>query len=236
LSIAENVRNVQEKIRTACAACGRDPASVQLVAASKMNDASRVREAIAAGITICGENRVQEMREKREQGAYEGAQLHFIGTLQRNKVKYLVGTVQLIQSVENTAVLAAIDRKAAERKVQQKVLLEVNIGGEASKSGFRPEEIREVVRGAEQYGNIQICGLMAIPPAVSDPEQSRPFFRQMHQLFIDMDSEKLFNVSMQTLSMGMTNDYEIAIAEGATMVRVGTGIFGARNYNNVSNK
>lgn len=232
MSIAENVQNVKEKIRSACAACGRDPESVQLVAASKMNDAERVREAIAAGITICGENRVQEMREKQEQGAYEGAQLHFIGTLQKNKVKYLVGTVQLIQSVENRALLEAIDKKAAALHLQQKVLLEVNIGGEASKSGFRPEEIQQVIRGAEQFRNVQICGLMAIPPAVPDPEQSRPFFRQMHQLFIDMDSEKLFNVSMQTLSMGMTNDYEIAIAEGATMVRVGTGIFGARNYNN----
>lgn len=223
---------VVKQMEQACAAVSREKDAVRLVGVTKTVDPTLINAVLDAGLTVIGENRVQEFLGKYEQYRLEGKEVHFIGTLQKNKVKYLVGTVQLIQSVENRALLEAIDKKAAALHLQQKVLLEVNIGGEASKSGFRPEEIRQVIRGAEQFRNVQICGLMAIPPAVPDPEQSRPFFRQMHQLFIDMDSEKLFNVSMQTLSMGMTNDYEIAIAEGATMVRVGTGIFGARNYNN----
>ena len=230
MTITENVALVKENIARAARAAGRDPTGIRLVAASKTNDASRVREAIAAGVEICGENRVQEMLEKHAQGAYEGAELHFIGHLQKNKVKQVVGLVSLIHSVDSLELLAAIDRCAASRGLVQDVLLEVNIGGEVSKSGFPPEEIPAALEKAGEYRAVRVRGLMAIPPICAEPEENRPFFLRMQQLFVDNGRKKYDNVSMDFLSMGMSGDYPVAISCGANLVRVGTALFGARDY------
>lgn len=230
MSIAENVALVQGRITAAARAAGRDPAEIRLVAASKMNDAQRVQEAVAAGVGICGENRVQEMLEKNAQGAYTGAELHFIGHLQKNKVKQVVGLAALIHSADSLELLAAIDRCAAARGLVQDVLLEVNIGAEASKSGFRPEEIPAALEKAGEFSAVRVRGLMAIPPVCAAPEENRPFFLRMKQLFVDNGRKKYDNISMDFLSMGMSGDYTEAIACGANLVRVGTAIFGPRDY------
>ena len=230
MSIAENVRSVKARIAAAAVAAGVSPESVSLVAATKMNDAARVGEAVAAGIPICGENRVQELTEKLSQGAYEGAQLHFIGHLQKNKVKYLVGHCALIQSVDSLELLSAIDAQAKKQGLRQDVLLEVNIALEESKSGFSPEELPEVLAKVGDFSSVFIRGLMAIPPISAAAGENRPYFAAMKQLFVDIQSKKYDNVSMDFLSMGMSGDFEDAIAEGSNMVRVGSAIFGARDY------
>ena len=230
MSIAENIAIVKEKIARAAEAAGRDPEDVLLIGATKMNDAARVREAIAAGLPACGENRVQELQEKNAVGAYEGARLHFIGTLQKNKAKYLVGTVELIHSVDSVPLMAEISRQALKRGLRQDILLEVNTGGEASKSGMRPEELPETLAAAAEYPGIFVRGLMTIPPICRLPEENLPYFRLLQQLFIDNGEKKYDNVRMDFMSMGMSGDYEAAIACGANMVRVGTAIFGRRIY------
>ena len=231
MSIAENVLQVKKNIAAAAIACGRKPEDIQLVAATKMNDADRVREAVAAGIEICGENRVQELVEKNGQGAYEGSRLHFIGTLQKNKVKFLVGTVELIHSVDSLGLAEEINKRAAAIGIVQDILLEINIGREAAKSGMMPEELPAALEKIDLLPNVRVCGLMAIPPVCADPEENRPYFAQMRKLFVDIGEDRKYNkVIMDILSMGMSADYEVAISEGANMVRVGTGIFGARNY------
>ena len=230
MSIAENIAIVKEKIARAAEAAGRDPEDVLLIGATKMNDAARVREAIAAGLPACGENRVQELQEKNALGAYEGARLHFIGTLQKNKAKYLVGTVELIHSVDSVPLMAEISRQALKRGLRQDILLEVNTGGEASKSGMRPEALPETLAAAAEYPGIFVRGLMTIPPICRLPEENLPYFRLLQQLFIDNSEKKYDNVRMDFMSMGMSGDYEAAIACGANMVRVGTAIFGARHY------
>ena len=230
MSIAENVAAVKANIRAAAVAAGRDPDSVQLVAATKMNDADRVRQAIAAGVDICGENRVQEMLEKNRLGAYEGAPLHSIGHLQKNKVKQVVGLASLIHGADSRELLEVISRTALNRGLVQDVLLEVNIGEEASKSGFRPEEIPGVLEYVSTLPGLRVRGLMAIPPICAFPEENRPFFCRMEKLFVDNGEKKYDNVSMDFLSMGMSGDYTEAVACGANLVRVGTAIFGARDY------
>jgi len=230
MTIAENVAQVRENMNRAALAAGRDPKEILLLAATKMNDADRVRQAIAAGVDLCGENRVQEMLEKQAQGAYEGAPLHFIGHLQRNKVKQVVGLAALIHGVDSRELLETISRTAAARALTQDVLLEVNIGEEASKSGFRPEEIPEALSFAASLPAIRVRGLMAIPPICRFPEENRPFFLRMKQLFIDNGEKKYDNIRMDFLSMGMSGDYTEAIACGANLIRVGSGIFGPRHY------
>ena len=230
MSIAENVKLVKENIAAAAIRCGRDPADIKLVAATKMNDAFRVREAIAAGVDICGENRVQELQEKLAQGAYDGCPLHFIGHLQKNKVKYIIGKVELIHSVDSVSLAQEINKRAAALGLTQDILLEVNIGAEENKSGFAPEELACALDEMAQFSSIRVLGLMAIPPVCEISENNRVYFRRMKQLFIDIGQKKYDNVIMQFLSMGMSADYEVAVEEGANLVRVGTGIFGARNY------
>ncbi len=230
MSIAENVRTVREKMNAAALAAGRRPEEILLVAATKMNSADRVREAVAAGVDVCGENRVQELLEKQAQGAYAGVPLHFIGHLQKNKVRQIVGLAELIHGVDSLALLEVIHRCAAGKGLVQDVLLEVNIGGETSKSGFRPEEIAAALEAASGFGAVRVRGLMAIPPICVLPEENRPFFQKMKQLYVDNGEKKYDNVSMDFLSMGMSGDYTEAIACGANMVRVGTAIFGARDY------
>ena len=229
MSIAENIAEIRANIEAAAREAGRDPAEITLVGASKMNDAAACREAIAAGIDVLGENRVQEMTEKLAQNAYEGAPLHFIGHLQRNKVKQVVGKVDLIQSAGSIPLLNEIEKVAAGLDLVQDVLLEVNIGAEEAKSGFLPDELTAAAEAALALPHIRVCGLMTIPPADADRESNIRYFKAVRALYVDINA-KLFHNEFNYLSMGMSGDYEDAIRAGATMVRVGTAIFGARNY------
>ena len=230
-TIAENVAHIRETMAQAARDAGRAPEDIQLCAATKMNDADAVRAAIAAGVDCCGENRVQELQQKLPQGAYAGKPLHFIGRLQTNKVKYLVGTVDLIESVDRIELLETIDKLAQKRGVVQRILLEVNIAGQESKAGFTADEAAQLAAKMGDYPGVKLCGLMAIPPVSEHPSDNRIFFRQMRQLFVDIKGKTYDNVAMECLSMGMSDDYPDAIAEGSTMIRVGTAIFGARHYN-----
>ena len=230
MTIAENVAVVKQHIAEAAARAGRSASEIMLVAASKTNSADRVREAIAAGVDACGENRVQEMLEKAALGAYEGAPLHFIGHLQKNKVKYVVGLADLIHSVDSVELLRQIDRTAGAKALVQDVLLEINIGAEPSKSGFAPEELGAALAAAGALRSVRIRGLMAIPPICASGEENSQYFVRMRQLFIDNCEKKYDNVCMDFMSMGMSGDYETAIAYGANIVRVGTAIFGERHY------
>ncbi len=229
MSIAENIQRVRERIASAAAASGRDAADITLVGASKMNDAAACREAIAAGIDVLGENRVQELLGKYEQHAYDGAPLHFIGHLQRNKVRQIIGKVALIQSVGSVELLDEIEKCAARQELVQEVLLEVNIGGEESKSGFAPEELEQAAAAALTHEHIRVRGLMTIPPVEQEPGGNVPYFEKVQALYVDIN-EKMFHNEFKYLSMGMSGDFEEAIRCGANMVRVGTAIFGARNY------
>ena len=229
MSIAENLRSVRQRMDAAARAAGRDPGSVLLVGASKMNGADACREAVAAGIDALGENRVQEMTAKLAENAYAGAPLHFIGHLQRNKVKQVVGKADLIQSVGSLELLDEIEKTAARLETVQDILLEVNIGQEAAKSGFPPAEVLSAAQAALERSHVRTLGLMAIPPADASREENLRYFDKVRALFIDIN-EKLFHNGLQHLSMGMSGDYQDAIRAGATMVRVGTAIFGSRHY------
>ena len=229
MSIAENIAQVRANIAAAARAAGRDPGEITLVGASKMNGAQACREAIAAGIDALGENRVQEMTAKLQENAYDGAPLHFIGHLQRNKVRQVVGKVSLIQSVGSAELLEEIEKAAARLDLVQDVLLEVNIGEEEAKSGFLPQALLPGAEAALEKAHIRVLGLMTIPPADADRETNLHYFDKVRALFLDMD-EKLFHNSLRVLSMGMSGDYEDAVRAGATMVRVGTAIFGSRHY------
>ena len=230
-SIAENIRVIRETMAQAAKAAGREPSEVLLCAATKMNDAAAVREAVAAGVDCCGENRVQELTQKLAEGAYTGKTVHFIGHLQTNKVKQVVGRVDLIESVDRMELLECIEKTAAKLGIVQPILLEVNIGAEESKSGFSQEEIWQTVEKMADFPHCRLRGLMAIPPISLHPGDNRRYFAEMRNLFVDIGAKKYDNVDMECLSMGMSGDYADAIAEGATMIRVGTAIFGPRNYN-----
>ena len=229
MSIAENIARIREEMAAAAREAGRDPGEILLVGASKMNDADACRQAIAAGIDALGENRVQEMVQKLEQHAYDDAPLHFIGHLQRNKVKQVVGHVALIQSVGSAELLDEIEKAAARQELVQDVLLEVNVGREAAKSGFAPEDTFVGAEAALEKPHIRVRGLMTIPPADADREANLRYFEEVRGLYVDIN-EKLFHNELEYLSMGMSADYADAIRAGATMVRVGSAIFGARHY------
>ena len=229
MSIAENIARIRENMAAAAREAGRELGEITLVGASKMNDADACRQAIAAGIDALGENRVQEMVQKLEQHAYDGAPLHFIGHLQRNKVNKVVGHVALIQSVGSAELLEAVGKAAAARDLVQDVLLEVNIGREAAKSGFLPEELFAGAEAALENPHVRVRGLMTIPPADADRDTNMRYFEQVRTLYVDIN-EKLFHNELEYLSMGMSGDYADAIRAGATMVRVGSAIFGARHY------
>ena len=230
MSIAENIAAIRAKMKEAALAAGRDPKKIALCAATKMNDADAVRQAIAAGIDICGENRVQEMTQKLSENAYEGCPLHFIGRLQTNKVKQVVGKVSLIQSVDRMKLLEAIQAEAARQNLRQDILLEINIGREEAKGGFDPDEIWSVLDKIPLFPNIYVRGLMAIPPISENSTGNHKFFQEMYNLSVDITRKKSDNVCMDILSMGMSDDFADAIACGSTMIRVGTAIFGRRNY------
>ena len=229
MSIQTNIQEVRQRIAAACGECGRDPKEITLVGASKMNDAAACREAIAAGIDVLGENRVQEMTEKLSQNAYDGAPLHFIGHLQRNKVKQVVGKVALIQSIGSPELLAEVDKQADKLGIVQDILLEVNIGGEAAKSGFAPQEMENAAAQAKEMGHVRVRGLMTIPPADATREENVVYFQKVQALYVDIN-RKMYDNGLEYLSMGMSGDFADAIRAGANMVRVGTAIFGARDY------
>ena len=229
MSIAQNIQTVRQQMAEAARAAGRDPSEILLVGASKMNDAAACREAIAAGIDALGENRVQELLGKYELHAYEGAPLHFIGHLQRNKVRQIVGKVVLIQSAGSLELLDEIEKCAARQDLVQDILLEVNIGEEEAKSGFAPAELFAAAEEARKREHVRVRGLMTIPPADADRDTNMQYFHKVRALYVDINA-KLFHNELEYLSMGMSGDYEDAIRAGANMVRVGTAIFGARHY------
>ena len=230
MSIAENVLRIKEDIRQAAIKAGRDPKDILLCAATKMNDAENVRQAIAAGVDCCGENRVQELTQKLSEHAYDGAPVHFIGHLQTNKVKQVVGKVSLIHSVDSFRLLEAIHKEASRQGICQDILLEINIGNEGSKSGFRKEEIPSILEKMGEFSNIRVRGLMAIPPICQNSTDNHKFFQEMCNLSVDIKAKNSDNVSVEIMSMGMSDDFADAIACGSTMIRVGTAIFGARGY------
>ena len=231
MDLTQNVKAVQEKIAAAAIAAGRDPAEVSLCAATKVQTDDTIRSAIAAGIRVCGENRVQELTAHLEADAYAGAEVHFIGHLQTNKVKYVVGRVSLIHSVDSERLLRAIDAQADKQGCVQDILLEVNVAGEESKGGVSPEELPALAELAASCPHVRLRGLMAIPPVSTAPGSNRKYFSQMRNLFVDITNKMSDNQSViDCLSMGMSGDYEDAVAEGTTLVRVGTALFGPRPY------
>ena len=231
MALQENIRQVQHRIQEAARKAGRNPEEITLVAATKVQTSETIRQAIAGGIQVCGENRVQEFNQHWADGAYEGAAVHFIGHLQKNKLKYLVGKVSLIESVDSEELIQLIDKRAQKLGVVQDILIEVNIGGEASKSGVAPAQVEGLIRLAAALPGVRPRGLMAIPPVSHEEGENRRFFAAMYQLFIDLKEKSYDNgdkTTLDCLSMGMSGDFEDAIAEGATQVRVGTALFGAR--------
>ena len=227
--IAANVQAVLENIRDTATQAGHDPNAVRLVAVTKYVKADHVLQAIHAGVTICGENRLQEAQEKiRDLGTQPGVTWHFIGRLQRRKLRSIVGRFALIHSVESLEEIEQIDRLAEDLHMQQSILLQVNIGNESSKGGFSSSGLLEVLPNVPKFRHVMVRGVMAIPPREEDPEAVRPHFQNLKQLAEEIKALKLSGVDMAELSMGMSNDYTIAIQEGATLVRVGTALFGER--------
>ncbi len=229
MNLTQNIAAVQDRICAAACRAGRDPGEIGLVAATKVQTSETIRSAIAAGIRICGENRVQEMTAHLDDDAYAGARLHFIGHLQTNKVKQVVGRVDLIESVDSERLLEAISKRAGELELIQDILLEVNIAGEESKGGIPPQLLPRLAEQALELPHIRLRGLMCIPPVVVPGASNRKFFAQTRQLYVDIRSKIADNDSdMDCLSMGMSGDFEDAVEEGATLVRVGTALFGPR--------
>ena len=229
MSLEENIARVKANMARAALEAGRDPAEITLVAATKVQTSDTIRAAIAAGVAVCGENRVQELTAHLDDYAYDGARVHFIGHLQTNKVRFVVGRVDLIESVDSPRLLEAVERQAAKLNLVQDILLEVNIGREESKGGCLPEDLPALARQAMDLPHVRLRGLMAIPPAAAEPGDNRRFFAATRQLFVDIRSQMGDNdTDIDCLSMGMSGDYEDAIREGATLVRVGTALFGPR--------
>ena len=228
-SIRENIAAIRAQIDAAARETGRTGADITLVGASKMNGAAACQEAIAAGIDALGGNRVQEMTAKLAEDAYHGAPLHFIGHLQRNKVKQVVGKAALIQSIGSPELLAEVDRQAEKLGIVQDILLEVNIGGEEAKSGFAPDAVEQAAAQAKTLAHVRVRGLMTIPPADATREENMAYFEKVRALYVDI-SRKMYDNGLEYLSMGMSGDFADAIRAGANMVRVGSAIFGARDY------
>lgn len=226
--LKKNIADVRARIHAACLAAGRSPEEVLLCAASKTQDADTVRAAAALDIDLFGENRVQELCQKHKAGAYAAKPLHLIGHLQTNKVKQVVGRAALIESVDSQHLLDCIAVEAEKQGLCQDILIEINIGCEPSKSGIAPQALDALLLHAGTLGSVRVRGLMAIPPAALTPGAARPYFARMRDLFEQTRCRSLPNVQMDYLSMGMSGDFEDAIAEGANIVRVGTAIFGAR--------
>ena len=227
--VAENYRYVLKKVEEACVRSGRDPKDVTLIAVSKTKPVEMIEEAMEAGARVFGENKVQELCDKYEQ-LPKDLHWHLIGHLQRNKVKYIVDKAELIHSVDSLKLAEEISKEALKKNVEVNILIEVNVAEEESKFGVSVEETPVLVEEIAKLLGIHIQGLMTIAPYTTDPEENRPVFRTLKKLAVDIKKKNIDNVCMDVLSMGMTGDYQVAVEEGATLVRVGTGIFGERNY------
>lgn len=227
--IAENLKVVRENIRKACEISGRNPEEVTLIAVSKTKPVSMLKEAYEAGAVIFGENKVQEIQDKYDQMPTD-VHWHMIGHLQRNKVKYIVDKVEMIHSVDSVRLAETIEAEAAKKNLVVPILIEVNVAEEDSKFGVHTDQVSELISAVSRFPHIRIKGLMTIAPFVENPEENRSVFRKLKELSVDIAQKNIDNVDMNVLSMGMTGDYEVAVQEGATMVRVGTGIFGERHY------
>jgi len=227
-NIAENIKRVRDAIGEAAIASGRTPDDIKLVAVAKTKPVDSIRQAILVGVDAVGENRVQEMLEKRAQGAYEGAPLHFVGHLQSNKVSKVVGVCDLIESVSSKALVESIGKKALSLGLVQNVLIEVNIGREPQKSGVMPEQTEEILELASRTKGIKVLGLMTIPPLYEENERNCYYFDTMFKLFVDMSAKKYDNISVRLLSMGMSDSFTDAIRAGSNMVRIGSALFGER--------
>ena len=227
--IADRIKQVKENVRAACREAGRDEKEVTLIAVSKTKPVSLLREAYEAGIRDFGENKVQELVDKMEQLPGD-IRWHMIGHLQTNKVKYLIGKTELIHSVDSLKLAKVIEKESEKKECITDILVEVNVAEEESKFGLKMEEVIPFIENAAQFPHINVRGLMTIAPFVENPEKNRTIFADLHKLYVDIKEKNIDNDTVSILSMGMTNDYEVAIEEGATMVRIGTGIFGARDY------
>ena len=225
--VRENLAQVRKHMEEACRRAGRQTDEVTLIAVSKTKPEGMLMEAYGAGARDFGENKVQEILEKRPEIPAD-ARFHMIGHLQRNKVRQVIDQVTLIHSVDSLRLAEQIEHEAAKKELHVDILLEVNVAREESKFGFFLEEVEAALREISKYPHITVKGLMTIAPYVEDPEENRDIFKKLHQVFIDMKSKNIDNGTMSVLSMGMTGDYQVAIEEGSTMIRVGTGIFGAR--------
>ena len=229
MSVCENYLAVEEKVKEACRRAGRNRDEVTLIAVSKTKPMSMMEELLPLGVVDFGENKVQELTAK-EEALPSGLHWHMIGHLQRNKVKYIVDKAYLIHSVDSLRLAEAVSQEAVKKGVTANILIEVNVAGEDSKFGVAPEETAALAEAISKLPNIAVKGLMTIAPFVENAEENREVFRYLRKLSVDIEEKKFNNVTMAVLSMGMTGDYEVAIEEGATMVRVGTGIFGERDY------
>ena len=229
MSVCENYLAVEEKVKEACRRAGRSRDEVTLIAVSKTKPMSMIEELLPLGVVDFGENKVQELTAK-EEALPSHIRWHMIGHLQRNKVKYIVDKAFLIHSVDSLRLAEAISQEAGKKNVTANILIEVNVAGEDSKFGVRPEETAALAEAISKLPNISVKGLMTIAPFVENAEENREVFRNLRKLSVDIEEKKFNNVTMAVLSMGMSGDYEVAIEEGATMVRVGTGIFGERDY------
>ena len=229
-SLEYALRTVEENIATTCVKSGRSEDAVKLLAVTKMVDADRINQSIALGVKQIGENRVQEYLGKKEALNLDGVHAHLIGHLQTNKVRQIVGQVAMIQSVDSVRLAEAISRVSLERGIVTPILVEVNIGGEETKSGVAPDRLEELLEQIHVLNGIHVCGLMTVPPILTKESEKRAIFSKMYQLFVDNRAKKLDNIDMLELSMGMSGDYVEAILEGSTIVRVGSAIFGARHY------
>jgi len=228
--IVDNLKEVEERIQKACLISGRKREDVLLVAVSKTKPVEMIEEVMRAGIVDFGENKPQELKEKHDV-LPKNLKFHMIGHLQRNKIKYIIDRAVMIHSIDSYRLAEAVNEEAKKAGRVMPVLVEVNIAGEESKFGLKPEETEDFIRQISGFSNIRVEGLMTIAPFVENAEENRKFFVKLRNLYVDIKSKNIDNVNMNHLSMGMTGDYEIAIQEGATMVRVGTGIFGERSYN-----
>ena len=227
--IKENLANVRKNIEESCKKVGRDVSEVTLITVSKTKPLSDLRIAYEDGSRDFGENKVQELISKIDEMPSD-VKWHLIGHLQRNKVKYIAGKVAMIHSVDSYRLAEEINVQAKKNSCVIPILIEINIAGEDTKFGIKPEEAEELIREISELENVKVSGLMTIAPNVANPEENRAYFKAMKDLFVDISSKNIDNVEMKVLSMGMTNDYTVAVEEGATMIRVGTGIFGARDY------
>jgi pyridoxal phosphate enzyme (YggS family) len=227
-SLTTRLEAVRERINRSASACGRKPSSIRLVAVSKTKPASLVKEAIGAGVMDLGENYIQEARDKIAELSQYPARWHFIGHLQSNKAKYAVSLFELIHSVDSMKVAMELDRQAQKIEKVQSILIQVNVAGESSKSGISPQEAMQLVKEIARLENLSVRGLMALPPFFNAPERVRPYFVALRELRDRIRAEGIERVDMDELSMGMTGDFDVAIEEGATLVRIGTAIFGER--------